>query len=107
MVLRKIAFACDSQIVMRTPVDTGNARANWRVAVNSIDTAYSPGLSGDSHDTSAITNFRLGDYVAISNSTPYIGPLENGYSQQAPGGMVSVTLVDMAKKINAGVFDGS
>ena len=106
--LRRIAFACDSLIVMRTPVDTGNARVNWRVAVNSIDTAYLPGLvRSTSRDMSAITNFSIGDYIAISNSTPYIVYLENGSSRQAPNGMVAVTLVDMANKINRGMFNGS
>jgi hypothetical protein len=36
--------------------------------------------------------FKAGDTAYITNSLPYAIPLEFGHSQQAPGGMVRITV---------------
>ena len=36
LVVKKVAFDMFSRIVQRTPVDTGRARANWQIGINSI-----------------------------------------------------------------------
>ena len=35
-IMRKIAFDMHSRIVMRMPVDTGRARANTQISINSL-----------------------------------------------------------------------
>lgn len=57
-----------------TPVDTGTARSNW----------YKENRSN-------------GDR-AVVNETPYIVRLENGYSGQAPRGMVAVFVAEESRR---------
>ena len=108
-----------SSIVKKTPVDTGRARANWNISVGSPDlttteeTRKSPkpmkNMAGNLDDES----------IFISNNLPYITTLEyggypnppkkdggktvNGYSKQAPEGMVGVTLANNEAIFNAAV----
>lgn len=42
-----------------------------------------------------VTSVKAGGEVWIVNNLPYAGKLECGYSQQAPGGMVRVTLANL------------
>lgn len=64
----KIAMDAYAGVVQRTPVDTGRARGAWTIE----------------QDGPA-------DWT-IANNVEYIQALENGHSQQAPTGMVAVTL---------------
>lgn len=81
-------------ISLKTPVDTGRARANWFMAEGAPDTSA----------TAAKTpkDYARGDFQAngvpifITNSLPYIVALEYGHSKQAPAGMVRVTLAEIA-----------
>lgn len=103
--VRKAALACDQAIVMATPVDTGRARSNWiaslDVAAGDEIEAYSPGEEGSTSGPNAqaaldqaqgvIAGYD-GDRNAsihITNNLPYIGPLNDGHSAQAPAGFVS------------------
>jgi hypothetical protein len=54
----------------RTPVDTGQARDGW-----------------------------VKTETTISNDVPYIGVLEYGSSDQAPNGMIRITLEEVPAKI--------
>lgn len=84
--------------VMRTPVDTGSARASWRVSLGAPDTSITV------NNTRGVAlpppSFPLTDVPAysklyISNATPYIIKLEYGWSKQAPAGMMRVTLAGL------------
>lgn len=86
----EIATTLDRKIVEKTPVDTGRARANWFVAEGAprLDTTEGtvpssrPALTGES-------------VIYITNSLPYIVPLEYGHSEQAPAGMVRVAIAEV------------
>lgn len=67
---RRVVQNCLAELRRRTPVDTGNARRGW------ID---SPVNSPFGRST-------------ITNSVPYIGRLNNGWSQQAPAGFVRAAI---------------
>lgn len=94
---KKVALDAFTRIVHRTPVDTGRARANWQISPGSPslrdDAAANPDAS------SAVTN-QVGELarakpfetIWISNNLPYIEALEDGWSQQAPSGMVAITV---------------
>lgn len=92
-----LALRLDKLIVQGTPVDTGRARANWFVAEGAMrtDTTASttgvarPALKGES-------------VIFISNSLPYIVPLEYGHSGQAPNGMVRKAIAQVATEVTAG-----
>ena len=95
---KKVAFNLLEGIVNMTPVDTGRARGNWMVALGSPDLSSNwekkdkEGGGTISAGTQTIGN--LHDYGAIylTNNLPYIIALEKGRSQQAPAGMVQVSL---------------
>jgi hypothetical protein len=105
-VIRKTAVDLYKNIALRTPVDTGRARANW-----SIDTNYNPstqsynfGQNADAQSSQVIQtkaeSFASQEYqfepITIYNNVEYIGYLEDGSSQQAPNGMVEVSLNEAA-----------
>ncbi len=91
--VRRAAIRADAVAIERTPVDTGRAQGNWIVSVGNPDTTvYEEGqanaASALSQAASVIQNWKSGT-IFISNSLPYIGRLEDGYSAQAPNGMVT------------------
>lgn len=91
-VVRKVALDVHTKVSMKTPVDTGRARANWNVSAGSPDRSVT-------EDTSAqVPTLKKGDgeeAIYITNSLPYIGKLEDGSSDQAPSGMVSITMAEV------------
>lgn len=105
--LRRVGLAVDQAVVTATPVDTGRARSNWRVSVNSPleDTveAYVPGMKGSTggantgaalaQGVAAVSRVDSGrDVIYISNNLPYIGRLNDGHSAQAPAGYVQTAI---------------
>lgn len=108
---RNYAFALYSSIVKKTPVDTGRARANWNISVGNVDTSTTKEtLKTDLKYGESSINSNGDESIFISNNLPYIttleyggypnppksksGKTENGYSKQAPEGMVGVTLAN-------------
>jgi len=67
------------RIVERTPVDTGACQAAWEI--------YFPDA----------------EECIIDNPIPYVSFLEDGWSKQAPRGMVQITL-DQIPQIKAEIF---
>lgn len=68
-------YADDVQTVARakTPIKTGNARRNWRKASRK-------------------------DGFEVENRVPYIERLNEGYSKQAPRGIVGPTLTEIKRR---------
>lgn len=99
--VRAVGFEALGRLMRRTPVRKGRARANWNVAVGSIDRAEN--AEATTADVGAkqaagmqvIGAFAIGGRLFITNSVPYIGRLEDGSSKQAPQGMVKVTAAEM------------
>lgn len=102
LMIRKVTLDLFARVVRRTPVDTGRARGNWQVGINSIPRgefgAASEGRIAAKTTVAAGTadaiKAKLGDRVFIVNSVPYIFKLEKGSSKQAPAGMVTITLLE-------------
>jgi hypothetical protein len=95
------AIAVDQTVVIATPVDTGRARSNWRVQSGEPNTAVRPAFVAgkDGSTLGENTNAAISEGKAIiaadrtgtiyiSNNLPYIGPLNDGSSAQAPAGFV-------------------
>ena len=81
-----------NQIVDRTPVDTGYARANWRLGETLP--FFSPPSKGPEGMTFGLPSFPQisgkEDVLFIFNPLPYITALEEGHSSQSsPGNMVA------------------
>lgn len=90
------------RVVFLTPVDTGRARGNWQLTIAQPATEQIPVVKGSTPDPVSAGANTLGrlnelDIVYISNNVPYIGFLERGSSDQAPGGMVAVTLGSLSE----------
>lgn len=94
--LQKLLIEIDSGVVYMTPVDEGRARGNWNVGINNVD------FTDQENETNAqsvinramevIKRVAIGDIIYISNNVEYIKFLEDGSSEQAPNGMVALTL---------------
>ena len=96
--VRRAALAADRTAVLATPVDTGRARGNWRVGVGVPDVTANEdtdqgGGGAISRGRAVIAGWREGrGPIFISNSVPYIIPLDQGSSAQAPSGMSALAI---------------
>lgn len=82
----------------------GRFKNNWYVGLDSQPTATNdtPDASGQGSNTrglAVLEVFRVGQVNSIyfTNNLPYAQALENGHSNQAPGGMVGLTALDAAQ----------
>lgn len=114
-VVKKVVLTAHDKIVMRTPVDTGRARASWGIAQGTRPTAVPPPFNkAEKISKSAATaaakaqqqKFQGTDPAKVAfgvfwifNNLPYIVPLEYGHSKQAPAGMVRVSLAEVEMEI--------
>jgi len=109
--VRKVGIVADQALVFGTPVDKGTARSNWRVSINNpefgVISAYAPGEGlgvGESGNALGAINQGLaviagrlpGQNIVIANNLPYIVPLNEGSSRQAPAGFVESAVADAA-----------
>ncbi len=102
-VIRGICFELSTRIIVRTPVDTGLARANWMPNAGSPDLSVTDSPDGGGNaSTARLTPFLsgydpgTGRSFFLTNAVNYIIHLENGHSQQAPHGMVELTVAEFA-----------
>jgi len=106
-VIRKACIDLYRRIVERTPVDTGRAKVNWALSAYESDYVIGDGeysstdiASMINSNVSEFTAELIEDQVIIYNNLEYIEPLENGTSDQAPAGMVSLSLVEFEAFFN-------
>lgn len=88
-----------SRLVDKTPVDTGHAKANWRLTIGKLDTNEIDAVDPSGGRAKAVIKsmseqINMGDNVYVSNSVPYINRLEHGHSKQAPQGMRNTTIAE-------------
>lgn len=91
-VVEKVTLDMWAELVRKTPVDTGRARASWFVTEDtpSTEVAADPGKGGELGEPIAPVLVLSANYPVtwITNNLPYILPLNNGHSAQAPAGFV-------------------
>ena len=82
----------------------GRFKNNWYVGFDSQptetnDTPDASGQGSNSRGLAVLEVFRVGQVNSIyfTNNLPYAQALENGHSNQAPGGMVGLTALDAAQ----------
>lgn len=99
--VRKLCLELDRSVVLKSPVDTGRFRANWNIGFGSPDTSTTTntdasGSSAISKAKSILTGDLTGKKIFITNSLPYAYRLEyEGWSNQAPQGMVRITIAEL------------
>jgi hypothetical protein len=100
IVARRIALGVFSDLLFRTPVDTGRARSNWKISVGSPDFSVLEALGSAADSTllqvataeQVLYRFRGNQVIYITNGLPYIERLNEGWSQQAPAGFVEAAV---------------
>lgn len=105
-IARAIALELEARVVQKSPVDTGRLRGNWNVGINAPNVAEHgadiSGMESNARALGALSNFKLGDSIFITNNLPYTHKLEfglygdgpktmGGYSKQAPQGFIRIT----------------
>lgn len=100
LALKKIVFECWNRIIARSPVDSGTFRNSWTLNEGvPLEDVKPKGSYPDAPSTPSLELKSPFTIIWINNSLPYAARLENGWSQQAPTGMVSVTSEEMATYI--------
>lgn len=108
---RLCALAVDQTVVLATPVDTGRARSNWLVslgeAVDAVRVPYAPlpagkdiGKFSETGNAQAameqgkgvIAQAKVEQAIHVTNNLPYIQPLNEGHSAQAPAMFVEAAI---------------
>jgi hypothetical protein len=96
------AIALHDRIVELTPYDSGAAKASWNMSLDNPDEAVAAGqfTEAEAEAMAKQTQAVLASYdpdvnvIVVSNSLPYIEDLEEGSSDQAPGGMTGLALAE-------------
>ena len=107
IVVRKITLDIFRNVVKRTPVDTGRARAGWQIE----ETLHSIKVNKDDptgqrtirEARQLINAIRAGGVIYVLNNVEYILPLEYGSSKQAPNGMARLTVQLYTRFLNNAV----
>lgn len=107
-VIRASIISMGTQVVYMSPVDTGRFRGNWHVSIDILDRTIFADVDPSGQQTIAeisagISDFEAGQIAYLTNNLPYAQVLEYGYSKQAPGGMVRLTVARFQSTINEAV----
>lgn len=102
--LRAVGLEAARRFILRTPVDTGRARGGWTAIFDLMGTPMVVGgtstAAAEGRSQSDVKESYQGreQYIEIINGVAYIIYLEYGHSQQAPNGMVRVTLREITQE---------
>lgn len=108
--MRAMALSIEQALVLSTPVDTGRARANWQVSLDSpakgeakteqgrdsrgrfTKGAYPEPAAVIAKAKEVLSTRKPEQNIFISNNVPYIRRLNEGHSAQAPAGFVEAAV---------------
>lgn len=96
-VFREVVIEIGSSVIRLSPVDTGRFKGNWQVTVGSPSNQSINTVDKSGHETIAalvaeVSKLEAGQVAYVVNNLLYGIPLEYGHSDQAPAGMVQITL---------------
>lgn len=97
MAVRKITLDVFSNVIMMSPVASGRFRGNWQPAIGqalsgTIEAVDPTGGMVMAKVSGVTDGVQAGDVIYMVNNLPYAERLENGWSSQAPNGMVALTV---------------
>ncbi|WP_404460678.1 HK97 gp10 family phage protein [Providencia rettgeri] len=110
--MRVIAIQLLTEIVQRSPVDTGRFRNNNAVSIQHPDyseTGFTGGAKLERGSSSGVQAYSIGigkigeasherfPVIYIQNNLPYASSLENGHSGQAPEGVYRLSFESIAQ----------
>ncbi len=96
-VFRRVVIEIGTTIIRLSPVDTGRFRGNWQFTVDTPANASLDSYDREGHETiarlvSEAQHLTFGQTAYIVNNLAYAIALEYGHSQQAPTGVVRITI---------------
>ena len=103
VIIRRVAMELLRRILVKNPVATGRSRAGWYSATVGLGLPWTDEGDSPSNITRGKTEGRfhnnlkhpMDKYVLIINNVYYVLHLEYGSSDQAPAGMVRVSIREM------------
>lgn len=103
--LRLIAMNCFVEIVGMTPVDTGRAKGSWTASIYTLPSAFGKTEDKNGSETirkvsATVDSWNGEGSVFLASNLEYMPKLEYGGSQQAPKGMVRITLAKFQNIVN-------
>lgn len=97
-VIKSSIIRVGTSIVVKTPVRDGRLKNNWLGAYGTVDTSVTQavdpsGAQAIGRLTAKAAGVTVGEAFYFTNSLPYASRIEyDGWSQQAPAGMVRVSI---------------
>lgn len=104
--IQKTVIDIYTGVIKKTPVDTGAARASWLLGFYNPPSGDNANFSGGeaaatsfglTHMQTKLSTMTEPSVVFITNNLDYIEYLENGKSDQAPYGMVALTIAEVSE----------
>jgi hypothetical protein len=104
-VTRKATLDLFRLVINKSPVDTGRFRANWNVSVGKPDYSTSDITAPRKaeFEITKVDRLPTDNVVLLSNGLPYARRLEYGYSSQAPGGMIRISVMEYKALIDRAI----
>lgn len=107
-IFQDIVIEIGESVIHLSPVDTGRFRGNWQLTIGapsmvSLDNYDKQGGKTLTELVQRANELEAGQIAFIVNNLIYAIPLEYGHSQQAPSGMVRVTLSRFQQIVNDAV----
>lgn len=109
-VTKKVVLDIARSVIRKSPVDTGRFKGNWQYSAEEMpagvtDIHDETGAGTQVHIASQIPQQAAGKLHWIVNNLPYSIALENGHSNQAPRGMVGLTVSEYQSLVQHAVTD--
>lgn len=100
LLTRMIGLEALKRVIEKSPVDEGRFKGNWQVTIAAPATGTVDRLDRDGSATLAEGSAVIGGLteakaIWLVNNLPYASRLENGWSKQAPAGVVAVTIAEL------------
>ena len=107
--LRATALVISQTVVLATPVDTGHARANWQVGIDTpitkeIGEEDQSGTATIARNAGTIRSATPQKSIVLSNNVPYIISLNEGSSAQAPAQFVQLAILEAVTAVKRARF---
>jgi hypothetical protein len=106
--IRELMIRLGTNVVYRSPVKTGHFRGNWQLGIGVAPTSElkvtdAAGSETVSKITAAIPEDAGGKVYYLRNNVPYGPRLEEGWSAQAPAGIVGLAVAEFQTYVDEAV----